>query len=55
MKVTIKIVEEHTKEEVFAKRVAKTMESMKTTRVKYAVTKGTRGYLYSAMIIKITR
>lgn len=55
MKVEIKIIEEHTDEEKFAKRVSETMTKMNTTRVSYAVTHGPKGYLYSAMIIKIKR
>jgi len=54
MKVEIKIVEEHSDEEKFAGMVVKTMEEMDTRNVKYAVTSGDKGYLYSAMITKIT-
>jgi len=55
MKVNIKIIEEHTDEKKFAKRVADTMVQMNTTRVAYAVTLGPKGYLYSAMITKVKR
>jgi hypothetical protein len=54
MNVEIKIIEEHSDEEKFAASVAKTMSEMNTDNVKYAVTHGPRGYLYSAMILKIS-
>jgi len=54
MDVEIKIIEEHTDEERFAQRVGDTMKELNTTKVEYAVVYNPgKGYLYSAMIIKI--
>ena len=56
MDVEIKMIEEHTDETLFAQRVADTMKELNTPDVKFAVAYNPgRGYLYSAMIIKITR